>query len=98
MNKSIEQFRSDCAEIQSKIDKNHERWSLLFSGQKIYGDVYKPHKRLITLSKICPNCNNKLKKEIEFNNLNYFYTLLVCQCGYEYAMKTDKKSMDEVDE
>jgi len=98
MSQSIEQFQSDCAEIQSKIDKNTERWNLLFLEQKKYGDVYKPHSGLITLSKKCPNCSNKLIKPVEFYDCNYFYTIYTCSCGYEYAMKTDKKSMDEVDE
>lgn len=98
MSRSIEQFREECSKKQSNIDEIVERWSLLFSGQKMYGDVYKPNNGLFTLSRLCPNCGNKLKKEIEYNDSNYFYTLLACPCGYEYAMKTDKKSMDEVDE
>lgn len=97
MSESIDQFRERCEKVQSKINKNIDRWNSLHDGQKRYGILYKPTHGLLTLSKLCPNCHSKLKIDFEYNDSKYFYTLFTCVCGYEYSMKQSKQSMEEVD-
>ena len=97
MSESIDQFRERCEKAQSEINEKTERWNLLHDGQKKYGGLYKPVYGFLTHSKLCPCCNTKLKIDLVYNDSKYFYSLLTCECGYEYSLKQSKQSMEEVD-
>lgn len=98
MSESIDQFRERCEKAQSEINKKTERWNLLHNLQKKYGELYKPLYGLFTMhTRLCPLCNTKLKIDLVCDDSKYFYSLLTCECGYEYSLKQSKQSMEEVD-